>query len=212
MDKKRVEIILTKLDDFKNPKPDLEQYCTPPGVAADFLNTVYLNENEKTDILDLGCGTGFLSIAAGLFGFNVRGVDIDYESLSIAEKNKKKAEEESGKELSVDFEQQDISELRETGKKYAVVMNPPFGIQERGKNLLFLEKGFNSGEHVYSLLHCPEDKRKDTEDYIKEFSARKGFEAKILRRYRFDLKNTMVFHQEDVKTITTNLYYFKSKK
>src|SRR3989338_8422027 len=89
MNKKQLEIILSKLKPIENPKPTLEQYTIPSNLAADILHFAYLSGDiEGKVVFDFGCGTGRLAIGALLLGAEeVVGIDNDYKVLETAEEN-----------------------------------------------------------------------------------------------------------------------------
>lgn len=199
-----LKIVLSRLETFDNPDPDLEQYITPPDVAADILNQVRLTGEYET-VVDLGCGTGILSIGAGLLGLSVRGYDTDTDALSIARENLAKIEGERD-ELDVEFFRSDVEDVDD--EVDAVVMNPPFGIQERDSNLIFLEKAFETAPDVFALLHRSDEKTGKTRQFLKEFATRHSVTTSILRTYTFPLPRTMAFHGKERKAIEVDLYYF----
>jgi 2-polyprenyl-3-methyl-5-hydroxy-6-metoxy-1,4-benzoquinol methylase len=85
---KNLEIHLQKVQGFKNPVAGLEQYMTPAPLAARFLFDAFLHGDiEGMKVLDLGCGTGMLSVGAALLGGDVTGVDGDASALLTAEEN-----------------------------------------------------------------------------------------------------------------------------
>ncbi len=80
-----------------------------------------LNSKISSRVLDLGCGSGWLSIFLARHGFNVTGVDIAKHAIELGQvwANDEK--------LAIDFQVQDISELK-FEKSYfgAVVANSIF--------------------------------------------------------------------------------------
>ncbi|WP_349407896.1 class I SAM-dependent methyltransferase [Pseudalkalibacillus sp. SCS-8] len=61
--------------------------------------------NNTLDVLDVGCGTGEISVRLGLEGYHVQGIDLSEEMLAVA---RKKAENH---DLEIPFFQQDMREL-----------------------------------------------------------------------------------------------------
>ncbi|KAF6164467.1 hypothetical protein GIB67_025293 [Kingdonia uniflora] len=109
---KQLEGLLGNLDQFSNPKLELEQYPTGAHIASRML---YTAENSFGDIsekvvADFGCGCGTLGLAAALLGAeHVIGIDVDSQSLEIAAVN---AEE---LEVDMDFVQCDINNFEWRG-------------------------------------------------------------------------------------------------
>jgi putative methylase len=71
---KQIEIILSQLLPYSNPKLKLEEYSLDSKSAAKILSVAGLIYNDITNkrIIDLGCGTGILAIGAALIGFFFR--------------------------------------------------------------------------------------------------------------------------------------------
>ena len=85
-----LEQLLEEVTDFETPKIDLEQYKTRPHLAACLLHSAQMqyNDIENRTILDLGCGTGCLSLGAiFLEAEKVYAVDIDEDALDIFYQN-----------------------------------------------------------------------------------------------------------------------------
>ena len=68
--KRHLERILAKIKPHPSPKAYLEQYTTPPNIATEMLYMAAYSNHDiiNKSILDLGCGTGRLSIGAALLG------------------------------------------------------------------------------------------------------------------------------------------------
>ncbi len=87
MKKKHLEIILDSLKTPFNPKPNLEQYTIEGKLASEIL---YFAKDDILNnfVIDLGCGTGRLTIGAKIMGAKkVVGIDIDKDSIDIAKNN-----------------------------------------------------------------------------------------------------------------------------
>jgi putative methylase len=101
-------------------------------------------------VLDLGCGTGRLALAASYLGADcVIGVDIDKIAIKTASENSEKA----GVKTIVQWVIGDIAAIR--GSFDTVLQNPPFGVQRRAADRKFLEKALEVGNVVYSLHNHP---------------------------------------------------------
>lgn len=202
-----VAIALSRLQEFRDPDPELEQYTTPPEIAAAVANRIALSHERSCTVVDLGCGTGMLSIAVAAYGFSVTGYDVDPDALATAHDNLEAASEDLGVELAVSFEQEDIDTIRTDAD--IVVMNPPFGIQEEGANLPFLETAFGTAPIVYALLHRSTRSMSATRQFIKDFASNHSFEAQVCDSFEFTLPASMPFHTDERGTTEVDLYRFE---
>ena len=84
---KHLESTLSQVELFEEPKWGLEQYATPPHLAARVLQCAARYEDlEGCAVADLGCGTGMLLIGAVLMDCEEAlsvGVDADDDALAI---------------------------------------------------------------------------------------------------------------------------------
>jgi len=151
--KLELELFLSKMESQPSPKASLEQYTISEAIAATML---YLASYTNGDIigkkvLDLGCGTGRLALAASYLGAQrVVGVDIDKTAIKTASKNSEKAEFKTNVQWIIG----DVSAI--TGSFDTVLQNPPFGVQKRTADRKFLEKALEVGNVVYSLHNHPQ--------------------------------------------------------
>ncbi|PSG98990.1 MAG: hypothetical protein BRC29_02570 [Nanohaloarchaea archaeon SW_7_43_1] len=199
MKKSKIAIELSKLKGFRNPKISLEQYMTPPELAADILHNAYMQDDvEGKEVLDLGTGTGILAIGAALLGADVTAVEKDEEALEIAKENAGKAEV---KEF-IDFQKRDISEIRE--KHDTVLMNPPFSVHS-DEGMTFLEKAFFSGRKVYSVIYNGKDRS------IKDFIEESPHELLNWENYEISLPATYGFHIEESKDVKVGVFITSEK-
>ncbi|ESO00869.1 hypothetical protein HELRODRAFT_157302 [Helobdella robusta] len=107
---KTLESTLSNVEPFRDPKLDLEQYLTSPHIAGHMLYHIEMKfgDIEGKTVVDLGCGTGMLSIAASLMGASYcLGLDIDDDALSIARENL-----DDGEITNVDLLKVDVIEKR----------------------------------------------------------------------------------------------------
>jgi putative methylase len=147
-----LELFLSKIKQNPTPRVDLEQYTITETAAATMLYTAaysYGDIVEKT-VLDLGCGTGRLSLAAAFLGAkSVVGVDIDKTVVRIASENAEKTKLNK----VVSWVSGDIDSIN--GEFDTVLQNPPFGVQKRSADRRFLEKALSVGNSVFSLHNHP---------------------------------------------------------
>ena len=191
MKKKQLEILLERLEGFKNSSPKREQYATPARVAADMLYLAHLRGDLRV-VCDLGTGTGMLAIGAALLGARAIGVDIDDRALKVARANAARMG------VEVDFVRSDISSIILRGID-TVIMNPPFGAQKASAgDRAFLSKATEMANTVYSLHN------QGSEGFIRRFVEPCTIEE--IYRIPFPLKRCFEFHSKDVKTIEVELY------
>jgi putative methylase len=151
-----LELFLSQIKPHPSPQASLEQYTTSEAVAATLLYlATYANDDViGKRILDLGCGTGRLALAAAYLGAKcVVGVDIDKTAIKTASENSAKTECKT----SVQWVVGDIAAV--TGSFDTVLQNPPFGVQKRAADRKFLEKALEVGKVVYSLHSHPRTDR-----------------------------------------------------
>jgi len=143
-----LEMMLSCVKPHPSPRPDLEQYTIPANTAATMLYiAAYMNDDILNKrILDLGCGTGRLALAAAFLGAkDVVGLDIDRIAVNVASENSIQLDLEH----KVQWVAGSLDVIR--GSFDTVIQNPPYGIQTRQADRKFLEKALETGHAVYSL-------------------------------------------------------------
>ncbi|HNR26872.1 MAG TPA: METTL5 family protein [Methanobacteriaceae archaeon] len=190
--KRHLEMALQDVPGHSDPDPDREQYLTPASIAADLVwNAATNGDVAGLKVLDLGCGTGILSLAASLMGAQeVVGVDVDEKAIEVARKQAERLH------VKVRFLALDVDEFEEEGD--TVIMNPPFGAQRaqhREADRRFLRKALDLAPVVYSF-HL-----KKTEPFLEKLV--KALDAKISHRffYSFPLPRIYNFHQEEQRMV-----------
>ncbi|MBN1923398.1 MAG: methyltransferase [Nanoarchaeota archaeon] len=162
MNKKQLAIILSKLTDYKIKKPSLEQYTTPSNIASSLLWNAFMNKDvEGRIVADAGCGNGVLGIAALILGAEkVFFIDVDEKALDVTEENCKTLGLKN-----YELVQSNIVDV--SIKSDTLVMNPPFGVQTKGLDLLFLKQGVKLADNVYLIYKGDGLKiiRKEIPDY-----------------------------------------------
>lgn len=200
---KKLEQILQEVDSFDTPKIKLEQYMTPPNIAACILFAIQssFDDIDNKIIADLGCGSGILSIGSILLGAAFcSGFDIDHDALNICLKNLKQFQLSS-----YDLIQCDISYLSDTFyKRYdTVIMNPPFGTNKKGIDIEFLKVAINMSKHSVYSLH-----KTNTREYISSKARSWRIKNEVIAELRFDLPHTYKFHTKKSVDIAVDLHRF----
>ncbi|MEF8873049.1 MAG: METTL5 family protein [Candidatus Thermoplasmatota archaeon] len=185
--KKELEIKLEEIPSHPDPSPDLEQYTTPAHIAADILFAAYGNRHVANRVIaDLGCGTGVFALGCVYLGAErVKAVDLDEEAVELAADT---AEDWSFSEV-IDFQVKDIKEFQ--AEVDTVIMNPPFGSQNKGADLPFLKKAFKSSETVYSLHNAK------TVDFLEKFIKDRGHCIFWEKRYMFEINRQFDYHEKE---------------
>jgi putative methylase len=196
--KKRLAILLESLKGFESPKIELEQYVTPPALAAEMVVNAKLM-NDLDVVVDLGCGTGILAIAASLLDARAIGFDVDVEALKIARKNAAKLG------ARVDFVTCKVEDVT-IKQRVTTIMNPPFGIQKRHADKPFLEKAMEISNVIYTV-HSAESK-----GFIERICDTHGFEVTHSWHYAIPLKKSYTFHEKEFKYIPVEVYRLRRCK
>jgi putative methylase len=214
-------VAISAVSPHPSPKAFLEQYTISAEVAAEILYAatyIYDDIIGKT-VIDLGCGTGRLAIAAALLGAKkVVGVDIDRKAIMEAVRNSEKL----GVKPTVSWVVADISAVR--GSFDTVLQNPPFGVQKRGADRKFLEKALQIGKHVYSLHKGVKiaDARKGTQpkaltltapsSFLRSFIERNGGEVRATYALLMSIPRLFAYHQKRKHQFPVNLYVIERRE
>ena len=142
-------ILSQQVRGFERPNSSLEQYLTPPSVAANMILFAYNNSHiEGRKILDFCAGTGMLGIAATILGAEVTFIEKDLQAIKILKQNIKNLDTEYSPAIIHD----DVFEFSFGSRYDTVVLNPPFGIQQKVKtDIDFVVQAGMAGEHIYSI-------------------------------------------------------------
>ncbi len=190
--KKELAIKLESLEGFSSPQIELEQYVTPPSLAAEITVNAYLMDDIDT-VVDLGCGTGILAIAASLFDAYAIGFDVDMSALRRAKKNARSLD------TYVEWVASRVEAIR-VKKEVTTVMNPPFGIQRRHADRPFVAKAMDISKVIYSVHSA------GSEDFISSRCESTGFEITHLWKYQIPLRKSYKFHEKDFKYIPVEVF------
>ncbi len=186
---------------FEDPRAPLEQYHTPPDLAAHIVHIADLRDDiEGRTVLDLGCGTGMLALGAALRGpERAVGLDIDPAPLSTARENERRV----GAMTDVAWVRGDATAapFSPTGST-TVLMNPPFGAQSgnEGADRGFLETAAEIATVSYSVHNA------GSESFVESFAADNGGTVTDAFAAEFDLPRQFDHHTEDTRSIDTEVF------
>lgn len=186
---KDLKMRLSRVRDFSRMSVGLEQYLTPPDIAATMAYTIHTtyDDIQGKSILDLCCGTGMLSLACSHFSPSyVLGVDICPRALEVFRTN------------SLDFGT-DVDLLRSSvedltfvcGRFDTAVINPPFGTKIKHADTVAVDRALELCDVVYSLH------KSSTREYL----CRRYPRAEVLAEIKYVIPRMHDFHKKDRKTI-----------
>ncbi|CAI7852167.1 unnamed protein product, partial [Closterium sp. NIES-54] len=200
---KQLESLLGDVQQFDNPKIELEQYPTGPHIASRMLYEIHtrFDDMEGRTVLDLGCGCGTLGIAAAMLGAEyVVGVDADDSAIATAQANCQEYE------IDMDFIQAKLPHLSLTsGSVEVVVMNPPFGTRTKGADMLFLAAGLKAASVAVYSLHKSSTREHVQRAALRDFGAKS---AEVLYQVRYNLPAMYKFHKKKEVDIEVDLWRF----
>ncbi|RLG49812.1 MAG: hypothetical protein DRN90_00840 [Thermoproteota archaeon] len=197
LSKKQLEITLQSLEQLPNPKPELEQYSTPPSLAAEILYMALLmGDIEERIVADLGCGTGTFALGASLMGAKEAiGIDIDPKAIVTSWRN--------ADLLGLDNVRFYVADILEFNERVDVVFqNPPFGVQRRHADVPFLEKALSTSNVVYTIH------KRGNEDFITDLAHKYGGRATNIIRGTIKIPKIFEFHKKKWKVVEVSIFRF----
>jgi putative methylase len=199
MRKKRLEALLERIPAHPSPKVALEQYTVPGETAAEilFIADKIFNDVKCRRIVDLGCGTGRLSIGAALLGAcRVIAVDIDRAAVKLLRENLEKFNLK-------DRVQPVIADIQAVeGSFDTVIQNPPFGVRRPGADRPFITKALRISRVVYSL-HKSDVKSRY---FIKRLVERNNGEITHIFNMRMRMPRIFPYHRKRIHEFSVDLY------
>ena len=198
--KKRLELVLSKLKGFGNPKVRAEQYKTPPDIAALAIWHAYMKNNLKGRVsADLGCGSGILGIGSLLMGSKrVYFIDNDEEALKICENNLDWIKSEFSGIGEFKILNKDITLFHK--KVDIIFQNPPFGTKVKHADRDFLVKAFEISHVVYSFH------KSETSRFVEAISKDNGMKIEERISLKMPLQAQFQFHRRKIYRINVDLY------
>ncbi len=199
-----------KVFDKQHANLKLEQYPTDALATAElaFIAGFMYNDVKDNLVLDLGAGTGRIAAGALLMGASKAiCIEIDHAALAIARGNFGDLGLENRAELvQADVISCPLRKARVENKlvKTIIMMNPPFGIQNKGADLKFLQVAmeFENVEVIYSF-HATVEKNRA---FIKKKVEEGGWFVDALFQTRMVLPRMYEFHEKHRKEIQVDLY------
>lgn len=199
--KRELEGQLAVVAGFENPQAALEQYPTPPALAAHVIHLADLHDDiEGRTVLDLGAGTGMLTLGAALRGpARVVAVELDSGPLATAVENRRRV----GTRTPIHWLQADATQLPlSIPEPVTVVMNPPFGAQDgqRGADRGFLSTVAGVASVSYSVHNA------GSKEFIEAFAADNAGEVTHAFSAAFAVDNQFDHHDDEQREIDTEVY------
>lgn len=186
---------------FEDPVASLEQYPTPPELAAHVIHVADLNGDiEARTVVDLGTGTGMLALGAALRSpARVVGIELDAGALSTARRNEPRV----GSVTPVHWIRGDAGRppIRPAGPT-TVVMNPPFGAQDgqRHADRRFLQSAAALADVSYSIHN------EGSKEFLAAFADDNGGTITHAFRAEFEMERQFEHHTEGSRAIDTEVY------
>ncbi|WP_018258491.1 METTL5 family protein [Halomicrobium katesii] len=187
---------------FDDPRAPLEQYRTPPELAAHLIHLADLRGDiEDRTIVDLGCGTGMLTLGAALRGpERTVGLDVDPAPLQTARDNERKV----ASATSVSWVRGDAENapLRPDRDGTTVVMNPPFGAQSGNEHAdrAFLETTAAIADVSYSIHN------EGSQEFVGSFAADNGGTVTDSYQTEFEIPRQFDHHEDESRAVTAEVY------
>jgi len=196
---------LTRFDTYDKSTFKLESYPTPANIAATILFSAEMDYGDIKDriVCDLGCGDGIFAIGAALLGAKrVIGVDLDQNALNVAQQNS----EFLGIEEVTNFICDDVNSfsVEDVDVIDTVFQNPPFGVRNRGADVVFLEKALSIANVTYSI-HLAGQEGKNRA-FLSEKIEELGGSVNQIETFQFPIKPIYERHTKQKHIITVDLY------
>jgi len=201
MGKRALAERLHGLAGFRDPDVTLEQYPTPPDLAAHLLHLADLQGDiAGRTVLDLGAGTGILALAAACRDpARVLALERDADALAVAREN----EHAVAPGTPVDWCHADATRppLPENSVS-TVVTNPPFGAQSgnEGADRAFLGTAASVAAVSYSIHNA------GSRAFVESFAADEGGEVTHAFAAEFEIPRLYEHHERERAEIEVELF------
>lgn len=208
MSKRALEGKLAVVAGFTDPTAALEQYPTPPDLAAHIVHLADLRGDlAGRTVVDLGAGTGMFALGAALRGAaRVVGVELDRDALAVARANERRV----GARTPIHWIHADATRAplcfgdaaTAATDPVTVLMNPPFGAQSGNEHAdrRFLESVASFADVSYSLHNA------GSEEFVESFVADAGGEVTDAFRATFALDRQFDHQREERRDLDAEAY------
>jgi putative methylase len=195
---KKIIPFIDKIDSFRSPKVELEQYSLPSDLIA-FILILSADDLIGQNVVDLGCGTGRFSLPIiHFFSNRILGVDIDPDAMEHLVQLQKR------NRLAIDLLLTSIefSEPNLWGKRYqTTLMNPPFGTKRQKIDMVFLKQALKFSKVIISI-HKTNPK---TRILIRNLGREHGKNVIILATVEFPIFASLKFHRKHKHNVRVDL-------
>lgn len=200
MKKRKLEILLSTMDDIDDPDPSLEQYRTPSTLASEILYTALLNEDiEGKKVCELGCGGAPFLAGAWLLGASeVIGIDIDDKCIALARKNMAmvRSSMKDPPTGDVEFMVHDLRKRIPLISSFdTVLMNPPFGAQMTHADRPFIERSMEIAKVCYAIHNG------NSYQFLNKMTDALGVNIELLWEDTMEIPARFTFHTKESKEI-----------
>jgi putative methylase len=191
-----------RLDDlagFAHPRAALEQYPTPPDIAAHLCHLADLHDDLEGTVVDLGTGTGILALAAATRApQRVVGVERDPDALAVARENERALEAITG----VDWLVGDATRAPLCLTDATVLSNPPFGAQDGNEHAdrAFLATAASLATVSYTIHNA------GSRAFVESYAADNGGTVTHAFAVSFDVDRQFAHHTDERRTIDAEAY------
>ena len=199
--RQHLEQLLQQIPGFTDPKPSLEQYCTPADTAATLLHIIAYSYHDLSNqvIMDLGCGTGRLTIGSALLGAHqVIGIEIDPTALKTAREFSDKLETNQQTEWILST----INNIPLRIPVDTVIQNPPFGVQVHHQERQFITQALQFAKTTY-IIHVAGTA---VQNYITRLATQHNGEVDQIIPLKMELPQQFTFHKKKYHRFQVNLY------
>ncbi|QLG62136.1 METTL5 family protein [Halorarum salinum] len=229
MSKRALEGQLAVVAGFTDPTAALEQYPTPPDVAAHVVHLADLRGDlAGHTVVDLGAGTGMFALGAALRGAGrVVGVELDPDALAVARANERRvgartpvhwvhadatrtplcfddagADANEGSDDDTNGDADADHDSAPAPAPVTVLMNPPFGAQSGNEHAdrRFLEAVSSFADVSYSLHNA------GSEAFVESFAADAGGEVTEAFRATFHLDHRFDHHTDERRELDAEVF------